>query len=189
MIGIFKRINARHCIVERIDKKISHKFLIMNHLQGSVKAKFKYGLFLKTQYSEKYLGINSEEKQLIAVATFSGGRLMKYGKRMGERSYELIRFASLRGYSVMGGIDKLLKAFTKEHDSDDIMTYADRDWSDGRSYEILGFERIENTEPQTFLLDNQNFKRSHTKENPESNTKIFNTGNIKFIKKVKYHHK
>ena len=184
MIGKFERINARHCIVERIDKKISDKFLNINHLQGSVSAKFKYGLYLKPQYIEKYLGIVSQEKQLIAVATFSGVRLMKHGERIGQRSFELIRFASLRGYSVMGGMDKLLKAFSGEHIPDDIMSYADRDWSDGRSYEILGFDRIEITESQTFLLDNQTFKRFSGKESLENYTNIFNAGSIKYIKKL-----
>jgi hypothetical protein len=183
MIGIFKRLNARHCFVERIDKATSDKFLNDNHLQGSVKAKFKFGLFLKPQYTEKYLANNSFEKQLIAVATYSGGRLMKEGIRAGERSYELIRFASLRGYTVVGGMDKLLKAFESEHKPDDIMTYTDRDWSDGRSYEILGFEKIENTEPQSFLLDIQTFKRHSMKENIENSVKIFNAGSIKFIRK------
>jgi hypothetical protein len=184
MTCIFNRLNARHCIIERIDKSTSDKFLNDNHLQGSVKAKFKYGLFLKPQYIEKYLAHNSTIKQLIAVATFSGGRLMTEESRKGQRSFELIRFASLRGYAVMGGMDKLLKAFEAEHSPDDIMTYTDRDWSDGRSYEILGFEKIEITKPQSFLVDNQTFMRYCTKENTENSIKIFNAGSIKFIRKI-----
>lgn len=183
MMGIFKRLNARHCFIERIDKPTSDKFLQENHLQGSVKAKYKYGLFLKPQYVEKYLANNSATKQLIAVSTFSAGRLMKEGNRAGQQSYELIRFASLRGYAVMGGIDKLLKAFTAEHNPDDIMSYADRDWSDGRSYETLGFERIETTEPQFFMIDTKNFRRYSTKENIENLIKVFNSGSIKFIRR------
>jgi hypothetical protein len=183
MIGIFKRLNARHCFIERIDKPTANKFLNDNHLQGSVKAKFKYGLFLKPQYSEKYLANNSGIKQLIAVATFSGGRLMKEGTRAGERSYELIRFASLRGYTVVGGVDKLLKAFETEHNPDDIMSYADRDWSDGRSYKILGFKRLETTDPQLFMLEKKTFRRYSMKENIENSIKVFNAGSIKFIRK------
>ncbi len=182
MIGIFKRLNARHCFIERIDKPTSDKFLNDNHLQGSVSAKFKYGLFLKPQYTEKYLVNNSGIPQLIAVATFSVGRLMKEGNRAGQRSYELIRFASLRGYTVMGGMDKLLKNFELAHKPDDIMSYADRDWSDGRSYEILGFERITTTEPQFFLLELQAFRRYSMKENIDNSIKIFNAGSIKFIR-------
>ena len=184
MIGIFKRLNARHCFVERLDKPTSNKFLNDNHLQGAVSAKFKYGLFLKQQYTEKYLANNSTLPQLIAVATFSGGRLMKEGSRNGQRSYELIRFASLQGYAVMGGINKLLKAFELEHNPDDIMSYTDRDWSYGRSYEILGFERIETTQPQLFMLDNQTFRRCPVKDNIENSIKIFNAGSIKFIKNL-----
>ncbi len=206
MIGIFKRLNARHCFIERIDMPITERFLNKNHLQGYVKAKFKYGLFLKEQYVEQYSGFSEFDQilglgrfnppsrfdknqgyksiNLIAVATFSGGRLMKYGDRAGQRSYELLRFASLRGYSVMGGMDKLLKTFEKEHNPNDIMSYADRDWSDGKSYKILGFERIETTEPQTFILDSQTFKRYSVKENIEKPINIFNAGSIKFIKKL-----
>lgn len=209
MIGIFKRLNARHCFIERIDKPTADKFLNDNHLQGGVKAKFKYGLFLKWQYVEQYLGIsqfdqilsilsqkNIKNRQdtdnlpinLLAVATFSGGRLMTEETRKGQRSYELLRFASLRGYAVMGGINKLLKSFQSEHNPDDIMTYADRDWSDGRSYKMLGFERIEIIEPQAFMVDNQTFKRFSAKENIENSIKIFNSGSIKFIKKISKNH-
>lgn len=183
MMGIFKRLNARHCFIERIEKPISDKFLQANHLQGSVKAKYKYGLFLKPQYVEKYLANNSATKQLIAVSTFSAGRLMKEGNRAGQQSYELIRFASLLGYAVMGGMDKLLKAFSAEHNPDDIMSYADRDWSDGRSYKTLGFERIEVTEPQFFMVNTENFRRYSVEENIENSIKIFNSGSIKFIRR------
>jgi hypothetical protein len=183
MIGKFKRLHARHCYIERIDKPTADKFLDDNHLQGSVKAKFKYGLFLKPQYNEKYLADYSNKQRLVAVATFSGGRLMTEESRQGQRSYELLRFASLCGYTVMGGMDKLLKAFASEHNPDDIMTYADRDWSDGRSYKILGFEKVETSEPQSLLLDIQNFKRYSMKENGENLMQIFNAGSIKFIRK------
>ena len=183
MIGTFKRLHARHCYIERIDKLITDKFLNDNHLQGTVKAKFKYGLFLKPQYIEKYLPNQSPTKQLIAVATFSGGRVMKEGVRKGQRSYELIRFASLRGYAVVGGINKLLKAFELAHNPDDIMSYTDRDWSDGKSYQFLGFERIATIEPQFFMLDTESFRRYALRENTENLTKIFNSGSIKFIRR------
>jgi hypothetical protein len=181
MMGKFNRLNARHCFVERIDKIVANDFLESNHLQGSVKAKFKYGLYLKPQYSEKFLGDSSLQASLIAVATFSGGRTMKEGNRTGTRSYELVRFASLKGYVVVGGMDKLLKAFTEEHRPDDIMSYADRDWSDGRSYDKLGFTKIENISPQLFSVNTQIFKRFRLDHSSE-NVRTFNAGSIKYIK-------
>ena len=183
MIGVFKRLNARHCFIERINKPTADIFLSDNHLQGNVKAKFKYGLFLKPQYVEKYLANISITKQLIAVATFSGGRLMTEGDRKDSRSYELIRFASLQGYVVVGGLGKLLKAFVSEHNPDDIMSYADCDWSDGRSYETVGFARIGRIEPHFFLLDIPTFKRYSIRENRGNSIKIFNAGSIKFIRR------
>lgn len=203
ILGKFTRLHARHCIVERIDKPTADNFLEINHLQGSVKAKFKYGLFLKPQYVERFIGnivclgdpVNTDntpfkttEPKLIAVATFSGGRMMKVGERAGTRSYELIRFASLKGYVVVGGMDKLLKAFTKEHEPDDIMSYIDRDWSDGRSYDKLGFEKIENSLPQTSCINRSTMERMPVNllitEMDDKNFKVFNAGSVKYIKHI-----
>ena len=195
MLGSFTRLHARHCFIERIDKLTADKFLKINHLQGSVNAKFKYGLFLKPQYVERFFGtvvcgdtdngIKSPQPKLIAVATFSGARTMKIGERAGTRSFELIRFATLQNYVVVGGMDKLLKAFIKEHQPDDIMSYADRDWSDGRSYEKLGFTKIENTSPQSFYLNSASQLRFSMNElTKDEDLKIFNTGSIKYIKYI-----
>lgn len=196
ILGIFTRLHARHCFIERIDKPMADIFLEINHLQGSVKAKFKYGLFLKPQYVERFMNTvvcgerdNNIPKintpLLIALATFSGGRTMKEGERADKRSYELIRFASLKGYVVVGGMDKLMKAFSEEHQPDDIMTYADRDWSDGRSYFKLGFTKIEHSLPQTFYVNLSTLKRISIKWLIEDKyLEIFNAGSMKFIKTV-----
>ena len=195
MLGSFTRLHARHCFIERIDKLTADKFLEINHLQGSVKAKFKYGLFLKSQYVERFFGsvvcgdtgngIQSPQPKLIAVATFSGARTMKIGERAGTRSFELIRFATLQNYVVVGGMDKLLKVFIKEHQPDDIMSYADRDWSDGRSYHKLGFTKMENSLPQSFFINLKTLERSPINLlSEDEHLKIFNTGSIKYIKYV-----
>lgn len=190
LCGHSNRLNARHCFVERVDNPTAEAFLNENHLQASVKSKFKYGLFLKAQYLEKFIDsalIQDKNKSLlIAVATFSAGRAMKYGERAGTRSYELLRFATLKNHHVVGGMDKLLKAFANEHQPDDVMSYADRDWSDGRSYETLGFQKIENTPPQFFMVNKQTFERYSIIQSEglkeHSFIQIFNAGSIKYIK-------
>jgi hypothetical protein len=203
ILGTFTRLHARHCIVKRIDKPMADNFLEINHLQGKANAKLKYGLFLKPQYVERF-GVVGEDTDhgnknqqfnnrtvepsttqqlLIAVTTFSGGRTMKEGERKGTRSFELIRFASLKGYVVVGGMDKLMKAFTNEHQPFDIMSYADRDWSDGRSYEKLGFSKIENTSQQTLYINLKTLERLPLNWLIEDKyLEIFNAGSIKFIK-------
>ena len=110
---------------------------------------------------------------------------MKIGNRADTRSFELIRFATLQGYVVVGGMNKLLKAFIKEHQPDDIMSYADRDWSDGRSYDKLGFTKNENNLPQSFYINLKTLERSSISLPLEDEyLKIFNTGSIKYIKYV-----
>jgi hypothetical protein len=83
-------------------------------------------------------------------------------------------------------MDKLLKKFTEEHNPDDIMSYADRDWSDGRSYDKLGFSKIENTLSQTFYINLRTLER-HPSDWLTDGTQyleIFNAGSIKFIKTI-----
>lgn len=189
--GISERVPARLTQVRRIDKATMEKFLNENHLQVSTTAKFKYGLFLPERYfrviknqddfAEKLL----QQELLVAVATFSNAKtIIREGKE--SRSYELIRFANLQGMTVVGGLNKLLKAFTDEHNPDDIMTYADRDWSDGKSYEKLGFQRITTTPPQGFWLDEKlliRYYENKINDHEKAGMKpVFNAGNIKFIK-------
>ena len=60
--------------------------------------------------------------------------------RDGGRSFEWVRYASLKSLRVVGGMGKLLEAFAREVGPDDVMTYVDSSSSDGSSYLELGFE-------------------------------------------------
>jgi len=198
--GETQRIPARLTKVRRIDKPTLNAFIEKNHLQVATTAKYKYGLFLPKQYERiikanlpsTSLLINSfshSKEVLVAVASFSGGKnILRDGQTY--RSFELIRFANLLDCTVVGGLDKLLKTFTKEVHPDDMMTYADRDWSDGRSYERLGFDRLGSTSPQTFFVNPNSMERHYTERLEESEIPsdwitISNAGNWKFLKKFK----
>ncbi|MFI5221684.1 MAG: hypothetical protein ACHQK8_05120 [Bacteroidia bacterium] len=172
--GRSKRIHARQTEGIRLDKSEAEKFLIVNHLQKYTTAYFKYGLKLKNQ--------------LVAVCTFSKSRIMTDSSAL-YRSYELVRYASLRGTTVTGGLSKLLKCFINEHHPAHLMTYADRDWSSGESYKKIGFKWIENTPPQLFFIHplkmiRQYPQRLNQTEEELLNSgyiKIYNSGNAKFI--------
>ena len=127
------RIYARKCAVREISAKESSSFLDANHLQGSGKSSVRYGLF--------------HEDELVAVMTF--------GKPRFNRSYdwEMIRFASKIGYSVVGGASRLLAHFRRERHGS-IISYADRRYSNGNLYERLGFERIGVSEPNYWYVKN-----------------------------------
>ena len=108
---------------------------------------------------------NLSEGTLIAVATFSNARRwVKEGKEI--RSYEWTRYASLPDLRVSGGMGKMLKAFIKEVHPDDIMSYADLEWSEGKVYERLGFEAETRKEPVTFTIDPQTWERTAIRRSP-----------------------
>ena len=108
---------------------------------------------------------NLSEGKLIAVATFSNARKwIKGGKEI--RSYEWTRYASLPDLRVSGGMGKMLKAFIKEVQPDDIMSYADLEWSEGKVYERLGFKAEAGKEPVSFAIDPQTWERTAIRRSP-----------------------
>ncbi len=190
LAGESVRIPARLTVARRIDKPTAMAFLEQNHLQVALSAKYKYGLWLPERYYRvlppDFLAtqLPNADELLVAVATFSQPRNIP---RDGQpfRSYELVRFANRLNCTVVGGLDKLLNAFVSEHHPDDIMTYADRDWSDGRSYERLGFERVGETEPLQFWVKPGEWVRYYPNQISDTAGMIpvWNAGNIKFVKR------
>lgn len=202
-LEVFSQAYARNCEVRRIEKTEAQEFLSKNHSYGDAACKYRYGLFLKRYTGHiaqemRSLGyarddkdgtpddkdgasknngnILLEETQLIAVATFSNARKwIKDGKEI--RSYEWTRYASLPDLRVSGGMGKMLKAFIKEVQPDDIMSYADLEWSEGDVYERLGFVAEARKEPVAFTIDTQSWERRAIRKPLD---KLGMTGNLFF---------
>ena len=159
-LEIFTQIYARNCEIKRIDKATAQEFLEANHSYGDAACKYRYGLYLKrhTGHNAMYHSERSEVSlspgTLVAVATFSNARKWIKGDKT-IRSYEWTRYASLPGIRLSGGMGKMLKAFIKEVQPDDIMTYADLEWSEGKVYEQLGFTLEGTKEAVTFEVDSK----------------------------------
>lgn len=191
LLGISERIPGRLTKVRRIDKKTASDFLIHHHLQGSTSSKYQFGLYLPKRHfrilsSLEQVKINDIEEILMAVATFSQVRIFKKGDES-YRSYELIRFSNRQFRTVVGGFDKLLAAFTKVVKPDDIMTYADLDWSDGASYRKLGFVEISRISPMNWIVDLKTKERvlSKSVDNTiDTGIIVKNSGSIKFVRKT-----
>lgn len=146
----FTSLYARNCEVRKIDKAVAAPFLEGNHSYGDAACRYRYGLYLRRPSRDgKY-----EAGTLVAVATFSNARKWIKGEKT-IRSYEWTRYASLPGVRISGGMGKMLKAFIKEVDPDDIMSYADLEWSEGNVYEQLGFVLEGRKDPVMFVLDAQ----------------------------------
>jgi hypothetical protein len=126
LLNLNQRIYARKLNVRRIP--FPKAFLEDNHLQGSGQpTSINYGLF--------------QQEMLVATMTFAKPRWNH------QYDYELIRFATLKGYTVVGGASKLLRAFQKDYPQKSLISYANRDWSAGKLYEKLGFTLLGYTEP------------------------------------------
>lgn len=153
----FIPIHARNCEVRRIDKKEAAEFLEQTHSYGDASCRYRYGLFLK-----RHTGRNAHKEicpgTLVAVATFSNARKWVKGDKV-IRSYEWTRYASLPGLRVNGGMGKLLKTFIEEVSPDDIMSYADLEWSEGKVYGQLGFRLEGYKSPVCFQIDTVTWQR------------------------------
>ena len=180
LLGLNKRIHARKTEVISIDQNQTDDFMELNHIQGTARAKYRFAL--------------CADNQIVAVACFSNLRQMKRDHAVEYRSAELIRFASLNGYTVTGGFSKLLKYFIVQYQPDDIMSYADRDWSGGKVYEQAGFKLVSVSSPATIYVDRKTLARYFphrlpvtagldvkTGDEVHHYVKIFNTGNFKYI--------
>jgi hypothetical protein len=144
------KIYARKCLVKEILNTEEYRnFLDSNHIQGYVPSKLIYGLY----YND----------QLVSLMCFDKkeGRL-----NMSDKEWNLNRFCNLLNTNVIGGASKLLNHFIKENNPSRIISYADKDWSCGNLYNILGFKLLSESKPDyKYIVDGvrkskQNFTKA-----------------------------
>ena len=187
ILGVYdNRIYARKCVIKQIKPSVCKQFLDVNHIQGSDNSKMRLGLF----YND----------QLVSVMTFSKPRFNR------NYEYQLVRFASKLGYQVIGGASKLLKYFQGNYQPKSLISYADRRYSNGKLYYILGFQFLQNSDPNYFWKrDDKKLTRyqcqkhklkrllGQDKFNPQLSesenmyrnrySKIYDCGNMVFVKR------
>ena len=134
------KIYARKCDVRELkDNSCVKTFLNQNHLQGSVNSSIKLGLYYNNE--------------LVSVMTF--GKLRKnLGQTHKEGHYELLRFCNKFNTSVVGGASKLFQYFIKNYNPLNIISYANRDISNGNLYDKIGMNFIKNTPPNYWYFIN-----------------------------------
>ena len=176
-LGMFARIYARNCEVRRIDKLTAAGFLSENHSYGDASCRYRYGLYTRraTGSGEKRLAPGT----LVAVAEFSSARRLEIGGRT-VSSYEWVRYASITWIRVNGGMGKMLTAFIDEVHPDDVMTYADLEWSDGGAYQSLGFVCEGRREPVTFAIDPLLWERTPLSRAESAPLCYRNQGSLKY---------
>jgi hypothetical protein len=126
------KIYARKCIVKNVNKHDKDTFLTTTHLQGSCPSSTNLGLY--------YNGI------LVALLTMGKSRFDK------NYEWEILRFSCALHTSVIGGFQKLIKHFIKTETPNNIITYADRRYSNGNVYKLAGFEYLGKSTPNFFYF-------------------------------------
>lgn len=178
-----KRIFARKCSVRKLDSKTFRQFLEENHLGTPINASTRLGLF-------------ASDNELVSVIGIGKSRYKK-------DEYEIYRFCNKLGYSVVGGLSKLVK----HSGLNDLVSYVDLAKFDGHGYLSSGFELVGETEPNYYYSDGKRTidrisAQKHKLEkllgegydptlNEEDNMrkngffKIFNCGNLKLKQRNK----
>lgn len=136
MLGVTPyRIYARNCVVREVEAKECTSFLNSNHIQGWCPSQIKLGLFYNNE--------------LFSIMTFGKSR---HFIGNGKIEYELLRFCNKTFTNIVGGASKLFKHFIKTYNPNSMVSYADRRWSQGKLYDILGFEFMHNSKPNYYYV-------------------------------------
>lgn len=177
------RVFARECTIYKIDSSEADKFIDTFHLQGKSTADINLGCYYKDK--------------LIGVMTFGKPRFNS------NFEYELIRLCWHQDMAVVGGSQKLFKAFIKEYNPKNIISYCDISKFKGDVYTKLGFklDSISNPNYKWINLENLDIKSRYqtqkhtlvkkglgTNDQTESDimhnlgyVKIYDCGNYRFV--------
>lgn len=136
------KIFARKTIIEEIPATIARKFLTETHIGGPGKAKHYFACLYKNE--------------IVSVMSFSKGNL----SRKNMNTWEIERFATKLNYTVVGAAGKLLSAFIKKYNVEQIISYADIRYGTGGVYERIGFIKDKHTVPNYWYFKS-NTKRYH----------------------------
>lgn len=117
---IDRKMYARNCHIKVLDNFTKEKFIKNNHIQGDCVSKINLGLYHKDE--------------LVAAMTFGARKITSKAPEI-----ELLRFCNVLNTVVIGGASKLFQYFIKNYNPEKVISYADRRYSNGNLYNILGF--------------------------------------------------
>lgn len=158
LLGVNKyRYYARKLSVVELTSKQANDFLVENHRQGPCSASIR-------------LGLVDLSGQLLSVMTFGRSR-----STIGSNccQWELIRFASKRDCSVVGGASKLFAHFINQYYPESIVSFSDRAHTRGNLYLQLGFEKVNVSDPNYCWVDTKTDRAYHRLNAQKRNIKSF----------------
>ncbi|MCX8080006.1 MAG: hypothetical protein N3F09_02075 [Bacteroidia bacterium] len=146
-----KRIFARNTEFKIINSYDAKLFLTTNHLMNYAKSHVHFSLFYK-------------DIPYMMVSVGKGRQLDRYSEN--KKSYELTRICTKLGYTVSGGLSKIITNLKKYFpDAADFVTYVDSGWADGRGLEKCGFQKEPEPMEYYFKIDIERKKITSASEN------------------------
>ena len=119
-LGMNRRMFARNTTIEEIDYKTAKAFFNANHLHGNARG------------AKTFIALRAEGQIVQAISICK----QRFGNKHAD--LEILRSASAEGITVVGGLSKLIKHCRHQNPTLAIITYADRCWGEGKSYEKSG---------------------------------------------------
>ena len=130
-VGLIEnRVYARKCEIRETNKEEALLFLMNNHLQESIAAKYNYGLYYNNE--------------LVYLISLSKPRFNK------EYEWELLRSCSKIDLVVIGGFNKLMNHAIDNLGIDNIVSYVDKRYFNGKGYK--DWNLINETSPNYFYM-------------------------------------
>ena len=144
-LGLTTRgVAARKLTIRSLSSDEAKDFLDLFHLQGGG--------------ARGYLNLGAfDGDALVGCMTFSRGRIAAGGN---QGCIELLRFAT-DGRNHPGLASRLFQTFVRAEQPGEVVSYADRRWSDGKLYHALGFTADGATDPNYWYLLNGKYTREH----------------------------
>ena len=138
-----RKIYARKCTIQPVNKQTEKEFLNQYHLQGYVPSKHAFGLY--------------NNDQLVMIVSVGDSRFSK------NTEYEILRVCSAPEITVVGGLSRLINYVKKLIPNSSFVTYCDLSKSAGNSYIQVGMTYVGNSGPGYFWTDgNQMISRFKT---------------------------
>ncbi len=143
---------ARDTRIVEISKDLAESFMAENHLLGFLSGSRYFACIIPPHrhFRIKDCRYWQAENPLIMVAVFGPVRHLTRGNLAGQASGELIQVATDPSVRCVGGLSKLISHYAKETLIDNMMTYADLEWSDGNAFRQIGFVPEELSSPLYF---------------------------------------
>ena len=131
------RIFARKLVPVQVSSGAARLFYNENHIQGYLASEYNYGL-----------SVNGE---IYAIMSFSKARFSS-----SIADWELTRYATKSGWSVVGGAQRLFKQFVVTVVPATVVSYADLKWGRGDLYTTLGFSFHHYSQPNYWYFKGVN---------------------------------